>query len=279
MTLPKGALEAYRADHGIYERHAERRLPKSGIAALRLDGRSFHTVTAGMGKPFDPQFERAMRDVAVALMNEIPDLVYAYIQSDEITVVFHHRSDWFDRRHEKIVSVAASLAASVAAKGYIAEMCPDVHAAFDCRALEMPGWDWALAMLAERQLDCAKNCVSATLYWALRHSGLTARAAHKRMQAIGGMAARRAALAAVGKDVDDASEHMRGTEVYREVYCKQGYNPIAGQVVTVERRRIAFGPAPDFGRVPVDDVFEPRRVSVNPAKVGDPSLIFQAARP
>src|SRR5574341_414167 len=80
---------------------------------IRVDGRSFSRLTESkFEKPFDPKFHEAMVQAAEALLKETRG-IYAYTESDEISVVCPREWDFFDREVEKIVSVTASIASSV----------------------------------------------------------------------------------------------------------------------------------------------------------------------
>lgn len=79
---------------------------------LRLDGRGFSRLTeASFDKPFDLQFHRLMCGTAEALMSELGGL-YAYTESDEISVLLPRDTELFDREVEKLVSISASIASS-----------------------------------------------------------------------------------------------------------------------------------------------------------------------
>lgn len=80
---------------------------------IRLDGRAFHTFTKGFTKPFDFDFNNCMHYTMKRLCENIPNCVFGYTQSDEITLVLLNKEEnepWFDNRVQKIVSVSASMA-------------------------------------------------------------------------------------------------------------------------------------------------------------------------
>src|SRR2546422_10657605 len=79
---------------------------------IRVDGRSFSRLTGTkFEKPFDTRFHEAMLRTAEALLKETR-AIYAYTESDEISLVCPKEWDFFDRELEKIVSVTASIAGS-----------------------------------------------------------------------------------------------------------------------------------------------------------------------
>src|SRR5437660_497977 len=91
--------------------HALRMLP--GVwPVIRVDGKGFSKFTAGRyEKPFDERFSRCMVTAAEALLVHLGG-VYAYTESDEISVLLPREWDLYDREVEKAVSVSAGIASS-----------------------------------------------------------------------------------------------------------------------------------------------------------------------
>lgn len=82
---------------------------------IRIDGKSFHTFTKGMKKPFDDILSKTMQQTMKYLCENIQGCVLGYTQSDEITLVLIDYKNidtcaWFDYNIQKCASVAASLA-------------------------------------------------------------------------------------------------------------------------------------------------------------------------
>ena len=101
-------------DIRMKEREAFRtlRLLPGAWTVVRVDGRAFSQFTASrFTKPFDVRLRDRMIATASALLQELHG-IYAYTQSDEISVLFPPRWQLFDRRLEKIVSISASLASA-----------------------------------------------------------------------------------------------------------------------------------------------------------------------
>jgi tRNA(His) 5'-end guanylyltransferase len=91
--------------------HSIRLLPGTS-AILRVDGRGFSRFTAErFDKPFDARFSDYMVRTAQALLEGLQG-VYAYTESDEISVLLRPEWDLFDRELEKAVSIAAGLASA-----------------------------------------------------------------------------------------------------------------------------------------------------------------------
>jgi tRNA(His) guanylyltransferase len=73
----------------MYEKFetGRRFLPKLPVIA-RLDGRSFHSFTNGLGRPFDERLSNLMVNVTNFLV-EGSNACIGYTQSDEISLVFY----------------------------------------------------------------------------------------------------------------------------------------------------------------------------------------------
>lgn len=90
-----------------------RRMP----VIVRVDGKAFHTYTAGAEKPFDRKLIAVMEMTAMELCREIQGAQIAYTQSDEISILVHNYKSlnseaWFDNQVQKMCSVAAATASS-----------------------------------------------------------------------------------------------------------------------------------------------------------------------
>lgn len=98
-----------------YEIAARTALPRRMPVIMRVDGKSFHTYTRGLARPFDARLTDAMDQVAIALCSEIQGAQLAYVQSDEISILIHGykrfaSASWFDNEVQKMTSVAGSIA-------------------------------------------------------------------------------------------------------------------------------------------------------------------------
>ena len=98
-----------------YENATRHALPAKAYTILRVDGRAFHTWTRGLKQPYDQDFMHCMDMAAIRLCEEISGTQFAYVQSDEISVlaVDFLNADtqaWFDGLIQKWASVAASIA-------------------------------------------------------------------------------------------------------------------------------------------------------------------------
>lgn len=108
-----------------YEQVPKTRLVRRMPVAIRIDGKAFHTFTRGFQKPFDEVLGNAMVRTMEYLAKNIQGCVFAYQQSDEITLLLidYQTLDtcaWFDYEVQKMCSISASMA-TMAFNKYFAE--------------------------------------------------------------------------------------------------------------------------------------------------------------
>lgn len=145
---------------------------------VRLDGVGFSKVTEKLNciKPFDSSFADSMADVVKYLMEQVPDIMLGYTQSDEITLVFKRDTEWFNRRPGKMCSVLAGKAS-----GHLSNLLA-AAVALDARPIIMPNLDLVEENLVWRIEDSVKNCRNLYAYWGLREQGLSSRAATNKLR-------------------------------------------------------------------------------------------------
>lgn len=163
-----------------YENRTRHMLPRRTYTLLRLDGKSFHTYTRGLKKPFDGDL---FADIDTAIINMLPELqgaVFAYTQSDEISVLLTdfatiQTDAWFDGNLQKMCSVAASIMTAQFNAARISrivtdymnkydypdsgELAKDV-AYFDARVFTIPDRIEVMNYFIWRNQDCVRNAVS-----------------------------------------------------------------------------------------------------------------------
>jgi tRNA(His) 5'-end guanylyltransferase len=98
-----------------YENRTRYLLPRRTYTIIRLDGKAFHTFTKDMERPYDENFMDITNLTAKFLCKEIQGAKFAYVQSDEISILLTDfekdtTDAWFDSNIQKMVSVAASIA-------------------------------------------------------------------------------------------------------------------------------------------------------------------------
>lgn len=143
-----------------YEHRARQYLPRRTYTIIRLDGKTFHTYTRGLDRPYDKQLMDDLAEVAVFLCREISGTRLAYAQSDEISLVltdFERPSTqaWFDGNAQKMTSISASLATAK-----LNDLRPGRLAFFDSRVFAIPDPVEVENYLIWRQQDATRNSVS-----------------------------------------------------------------------------------------------------------------------
>lgn len=135
-------------------------LPRRTYCLLRVDGRSFHNYLRGAEKPFDEEFMADMDAVAEALCTEITGSVFAYTQSDEISVLVTdfattQTEPWFGGVTAKWLSISAALATAV-----LNECRPGRRALFDARVFTLSDPVEVANYFIWRQRDAVRNSIS-----------------------------------------------------------------------------------------------------------------------
>lgn len=101
-------MKAYENCYRLY-------LPKRQSIIVRCDMRAGHTFTKGFDRPYDELFAQCMWETARQLCQCVSGCVFAYTQSDEISLVLVdyksiNTEPWFGNNLQKIVSISASMA-------------------------------------------------------------------------------------------------------------------------------------------------------------------------
>lgn len=135
-------------------------LPRRTYTLLRVDVRAAHSYLRGAAKPFDEQFMADMDAVAEALCQEITGSVFAYTQSDEISILVTDFASpsterWFGGVTAKWLSISAALATAV-----LNERRPGRHALFDARVFTLADPVEVANYFLWRQRDAVRNSIS-----------------------------------------------------------------------------------------------------------------------
>lgn len=142
-----------------YEDRTRYFLPRRTYGLIRIDGKAFHSYCKNLNKPFDYGFISSMNQTAIALCKEIQGSKFAYIQSDEISILFTDFETittdmWFDGNIQKIASVASSIATA----HFNNVMKPSI-AYFDSRVWTIPDKTEVENYFIWRQMDCVRNSI------------------------------------------------------------------------------------------------------------------------
>lgn len=162
-----------------YEDRTRIMLPRRTFTVLRVDGKAFHTYTRGCEKPYDPRIVAAMDAVALALFTEAQGSRFAYIQSDEVSLVLADFATitteaWFDGNLQKMASVAASIATAAFNAATWLGTGP-VHlpgALFDCRVFTIPDPIEVENYFIWRQQDAVRNSIQSLAQSKFSHKRL-----------------------------------------------------------------------------------------------------------
>jgi len=155
-----------------YEKEFDFTIPASSRVILRLDGNSFSKLTRShFVAPFDDRFKDSMYRAAIAVLEYCHGKI-AYVQSDEINVLFDDRGEGneiLNNRIQKICSLVASACAVKFSKAASAATGEDIDAQFDCRCFAIP-IDEVIGYYVWRQRDAMKNAVNSIYYWKMRET-------------------------------------------------------------------------------------------------------------
>jgi tRNA(His) guanylyltransferase len=220
------------------------RTPPGAWAVLRLDGRGFSRLTEDrFDKPFDLRFHELMCNTAQALVADLGAL-FAFTESDEISVLLPRTSTVFDREVEKLVSISASIAGGTFSLGLGAPACFDSRIWVGAREEDVADYfRW-------RQADAGRCCLNGWAYWTLRKAGRTVAEATRQLEGTT-VAEKNELLFQHGINFNDLPAwQKRGTGVRWELYEKEGVNPKTGERVSAVRRRLAVDRA-----LPLGDAF------------------------
>lgn len=178
----------------------------------RIDGRSFHTFTKGMRRPFDRGMQKCMAETAKFLLEETQALV-AYTQSDEISLMYYRdridSQNFFGGKVHKMVSTLAAMASV-----HFVKMIPeyfglpwcDALPTFDCRVWTVPNLDEAANVFVWRELDATKNSIA----MAARHHF-----PHSRLQNLDGKQMQELLFQEAGVNWNDYDNHFKRGVYFR----------------------------------------------------------------
>ena len=183
-------------------------LQSDSYVIVMLDGRSFSKgVKKKMKLPFDEDFIDMMNKTAEYLCANIQGCKFAYVQSDEISLILtnfeNEKSDsFFGYRNCKMLSLIASMATgkfnqlmlkyhfnSVSKYGSefnISEIVGqiDYHSLyqFDCKCWNVPSYNDAIAWILYRQIDCVRNSKQQAAQTYLSHKELMGKDTDKQVE-------------------------------------------------------------------------------------------------
>lgn len=148
-----------------YENRTRLYLPRRTHTIMRLDGHNFSQFTKKLERPFDNGFAYFMDCTAEMLCKEIGGTVFAYTQSDEISILLQdfeslNTQPWFGGNIQKMTSVAAGMAS------VYFHSIQDIQAGtvwkhgFDARVFTIADPVEVANYFIWRQRDCVKNSIT-----------------------------------------------------------------------------------------------------------------------
>jgi tRNA(His) guanylyltransferase len=176
-----------------YENRSRFFLPRRTNTIIRIDGKAFHTYTRGMNRPFDDGFIEDMDKTAIYLCKNIQGAKFAYVQSDEISILLTDYDKittdaWFDNNVQKMASVSASMATRAFNEARLerlrclagtiwdyksTEMVQKMKwAEFDSRVFQIPEWHEVENYFIWRQQDCVRNSIQSVAQSLYSHKEL-----------------------------------------------------------------------------------------------------------
>jgi tRNA(His) guanylyltransferase len=211
--------------------HSLRVLP-GAWTVIRVDGRSFSRFTeTGFEKPFDERFHSYIVKTATTLLEDLHG-IYAYTESDEISIVFPPQWEMFDREVEKLVSISAGVASATFTHQ------AGVPVTFDSRIWVGVSQELVIDYFRWRQADATRCALNGWVYWTLRNAGVSmaeATAAMHRMT----VAQKNETLFQHGVNFNDLPLwQRRGTAAYFEIVEKVGHDPHRKVETTYQRRKL-----------------------------------------
>jgi tRNA(His) guanylyltransferase len=143
-----------------YERVTRTVLPPRTHTIVRADGRAFHTYLRDSVKPFDHDFVADMDRVATELCEQVTGTVFAYTQSDEISLLLtdfggRDTQAWFGGEVQKIVSTVAAIATAA-----LCARRPGRLATFDARVFTVADPAEVANYFVWRQRDAVRNSIA-----------------------------------------------------------------------------------------------------------------------
>lgn len=209
-------------------------LPEMYMVA-RLDGRGFTRLTkekCGFEVPFDEKFRDLMVATTKALMTCGFQIVFAYTESDEISLLFGLNETLFGRKLRKYNSTLAGEASAHFSIGL------GQVATFDCRVSQLPSRSLVVDYFRWRNEDAARNALNSWCYWTLRNDGQEVRQATERLKGLS-VSQKNELLFQYGINFNEIPAwQKRGIGLYWKDRDKQSVNPMTQQTVTTSRRYI-----------------------------------------
>ena len=150
-----------------YENRSRFSMARRSYTLIRVDGKTFHTYTRGLIRPFDDGLIEDMDATAIYLCKNIMGAKLAFVQSDEISILLTDfeetgKEAWFDNNLQKMCSVSASMATRAFNESRLKRLGLDKMkwAEFDSRVFQIPQKTEVENYFIWRQQDTTRNSIS-----------------------------------------------------------------------------------------------------------------------
>lgn len=164
-----------------YRNLTDYRIMPNCYTLVMLDGRSFSKLIKNYyDKPFDNRFINMMNTTAEYICKNVQGALFAYVQSDEISILLSNESDtFFGGRLNKMLPVIASMASGkfnqlrtidalknmiydnvvecITEEGVIETINDTKLVEFDCKVWNVPTFNDVFSWFLYRQNDCIRN--------------------------------------------------------------------------------------------------------------------------
>lgn len=219
----------------VYEQNLDQYIVPGMYIVARLDGRSFTKLTHEKMKfeaPFDKTFRDHMVETTKHLMNCGFKILYAYTESDEISLLFSTEDQAFSHKVRKLNTILAGEASGFMSLKLGVPVC------FDCRIIPLPNKELLKDYFNWRQEDANRNALNSWAYWTLRKEGKNPRKASSILKGQG-IAFKNELLYQHGINYNNVPLwQKRGVGLYFQDVQKEGFNPITKEKVTVKRKQL-----------------------------------------
>ena len=232
----------------LYEKvHSSALTPRMPLI-IRVDGVAFHSLTKGFERPFDCRISDSMNAAAQALCKRIQGACFAYVQSDEISILIVdyknlNSHSWFNKKLQKVVSVSAGIASSTFTTHLREVEQAERIAAFDSRVIQIPREDVENYFLW-RQKDCIRNSILSLGQANFSHPTLQGKDRHQIKDML--LDEKR-----IDWELDIPDYQQYGFIVKRVVSKSMAKNPKTEEMVPMTRSSWDVLSAPDFSTDPV----------------------------
>lgn len=208
-----------------YEDRTRISLPRRSYTLIRIDGKAFHTYTKGLQRPFDDGLIEDMDLTAAYLCKNIMGAKFAFVQSDEISILLTDFFDigtqsWFDSNLQKMCSVSASMATRAFNEARLNRLRKSLMtieegmkwAEFDSRVFQIPQKTEVENYFIWRQQDTTRNSISSVAQSLYSHKELHGKDTDAMQEMI------------FQKGInwnDYAPKYKRGRMIVKEIYEKE----------------------------------------------------------